>query len=536
MSSNSYHNASPEAYDDEILENKNLQHHILKRFLKVFSLISILLFAIGSYTYKQYTQSLENRLLDQEEAFVATMTNLLQKEMHVQLLVLHMVARSPTLSHYLETKSPQSLKRTESLFTSLADAFQDYAQVRIISAEGKEVVRVEHKNGKSTIIPQAQLQDKKSRYYFRQAMRLKPGESYVSKLDLNVENGKLEIPYQPTIRLLKPIFNAQGTKLGVLVINYSATELLENFRNQIKLRLNGQGMLIDPQGYWLSNHDRSNEWGLDLGQLENHFKKRYPDAWPVIAKSHDGVLKTDTGLFRYQSVEPLNFDEVTNHSHNIDDSPEFTVTEESIENTDWKLVIFLPNETIQRYSIFHKPAAQLTLAVLYLSILVVTLLLITFAEQRKFRRRQAKKISTELKDLYENAPCGYHSIDGNGIITRINQTELNWLGYHRDEVIGKCFSEFLTPAYQKSFKQFLAELPEQGDIDGMIFEVQTKSGDTFFVSSSAMVEVDQGNFVLAKTSSFDITDRIELEKRLEHIAHTDVLTGISNRRHFFEVA
>ncbi len=48
-------------------------------------------------------------------------------------------------------------------------------------------------------------------------------------------------------------------------------------------------------------------------------------------------------------------------------------------------------------------------------------------------RKQAEKIlatyAHELADLYNNAPCGYHSIDIDGRFININDTELQWLGY-----------------------------------------------------------------------------------------------------------
>lgn len=46
-----------------------------------------------------------------------------------------------------------------------------------------------------------------------------------------------------------------------------------------------------------------------------------------------------------------------------------------------------------------------------------------------------KQRTAEVQDLYENAPAGYHSLDANGIVTLINQTELNMLGYSRGRAI-----------------------------------------------------------------------------------------------------
>jgi len=44
---------------------------------------------------------------------------------------------------------------------------------------------------------------------------------------------------------------------------------------------------------------------------------------------------------------------------------------------------------------------------------------------------------SEREDLYNSAPCGFHSLDKDGVFVRVNETELRWLGYTRDELVGK---------------------------------------------------------------------------------------------------
>jgi PAS domain S-box-containing protein len=55
----------------------------------------------------------------------------------------------------------------------------------------------------------------------------------------------------------------------------------------------------------------------------------------------------------------------------------------------------------------------------------------------KEAEKELKKYLEEISDLYENAPCGYHSLGADGTFIRINKTELAWLGYAREEIIGK---------------------------------------------------------------------------------------------------
>ena len=52
---------------------------------------------------------------------------------------------------------------------------------------------------------QAALQNKKDRYYFQDTMTLEKGQIFISKLDLNMENGVLEQPIKPMLRLGTPV-------------------------------------------------------------------------------------------------------------------------------------------------------------------------------------------------------------------------------------------------------------------------------------------------------------------------------------------
>src|SRR5690606_1961812 len=61
---------------------------------------------------------------------------------------------------------------------------------------------------------------------------------------------------------------------------------------------------------------------------------------------------------------------------------------------------------------------------------------------RKASEDQVRGVNARLQDaltqaqmLYNQAPCGYHSLDINGTFVSINDTELEWLGYTREEVV-----------------------------------------------------------------------------------------------------
>jgi len=507
---------------------------VFKRFLIIYGFSAGVLAALTFYIYQEYNTNLENTLLDQEETFVSSTTQAIQKEMQIQLMVMQMNARSTQLINFIKHETPATRQILQAHFSNLALTFYRYDQIRFIDLQGKERIRINYKEGKTYIVEKTELQDKSQSNYFREGIKLAPGKVYVSPMELNKEHGKIEIPYKPVVRFATPVFDKQGEKVGLIVLNYLATELLQNFREQMELRIRGQGMLIDPQGYWISNHDRSNEWGNSLTEVDKTFEQEYPAAWQKIKQKRQGVLKTNKGIFRYKSINPFNLESIGNYK--IEDQIKLTISEQSGHNNDWKLVIFLPNETILKESFFCSTEGKIIVVFFFISLAIITFLLLIISEEKRRQNKYDLFVKDELSDLYENAPCGYHSLDKQGHILKMNQTELNWLGYSKAEVIGKSFADFLTPPSQQVFHEFLQQLALNKKIEGVVLEIQCKEGHHFFVSTSATSIMEQGNFVIARTSAFDITDRIELERRLAYIAHTDVLTEISNRRHFFELS
>ena len=69
------------------------------------------------------------------------------------------------------------------------------------------------------------------------------------------------------------------------------------------------------------------------------------------------------------------------------------------------------------------------------------------------KRKEAEYAMVEnesrFRDLFDEAPIGYHEIDKNGVITRVNQTELRMLGFvDPQEMVGKHVSIFVLQTEQ----------------------------------------------------------------------------------------
>jgi PAS domain S-box-containing protein len=124
--------------------------------------------------------------------------------------------------------------------------------------------------------------------------------------------------------------------------------------------------------------------------------------------------------------------------------------------------------------------------------------------------------SQEVHDLYNNAPCGYHSLDSQGLYIRINDTELTWLGYTREEVIGRMkFSDFLTPESRQAFLENFPRFMAEGKTRDREYEMICKDSNTLPVLLHATaIYNDQGEFVMSRAM---FTDHTALKKAKEMI-------------------
>jgi PAS domain S-box-containing protein len=145
----------------------------------------------------------------------------------------------------------------------------------------------------------------------------------------------------------------------------------------------------------------------------------------------------------------------------------------------------------------------------------ILLLLIDITERKRVEveREQA---SQEIHDLYNNAPCGYHSLNKDGVFVNINDTELKWLGCSREEIIGrKKFSDFIT---EKSRDIFIKNYPlflERGWIRDLEFDIIRKDKKILTVLASATaIKNPDGSLVISRSILYDITDRKRGEEAL----------------------
>ncbi|MEC5409944.1 PAS domain S-box protein [Paraburkholderia sp. MPAMCS5] len=141
----------------------------------------------------------------------------------------------------------------------------------------------------------------------------------------------------------------------------------------------------------------------------------------------------------------------------------------------------------------------------------------------------SEQVALDLHDLYENAPCGYHSVGPDGTILRMNQTGLTWLGFSQRELVGRRkFAELVDPPFHSEYERAIATLIAGREIAEIEMALVRKDGSMFdaFLRIAA-VRDSQGRFLYTRATLIDITTRkrAEAEARI----HAEQLRAVSQR-------
>jgi PAS domain S-box-containing protein len=136
-------------------------------------------------------------------------------------------------------------------------------------------------------------------------------------------------------------------------------------------------------------------------------------------------------------------------------------------------------------------------------------------EQKNYESSLRSK-ALEIEDLYNNAPCGYHSLDADGRFLRINDTELHWLGYARAELIGRKITELFAPQEQGLPAQSFLGITGENQAANFRATLVRKDGTHLpvMINSTAVRDAD-GKFLHTRTTVSDNSERVEAEKAME---------------------
>ena len=391
------------------------------------------------------------------------------------------------------------------------DSRKVYDQIRFLNTQGDELVRVDYSDKGAIVQPKDKLQNKKDRYYFQKTIEMNPGQSYMSPLDLNIENGAIELPINPVIRFAQPYFDSAGVKQGIIVLNYSASDILTQI-DSIAAGSFGEVYLLNKDSFWLYHStDSTKEWAFAYNADSTvRFSDYYAKEWGMISAGGSGTMTTENGYFNYATI-------VFDTAHTSDAS----ATDQACDIGSWYIVSFIPRGfEAEAYPSSDLGSLALSslhqYAIFYITILLFSAVLAAFITISRTKSRQVKFFSEfdvmtnaynrhagidKLAELYKslsknNCSMSICFIDVNGL-KQVNDTLGHEVG---DELI---ITVAKTICMHIRENDFLVRL----------------GGDEFLIVFQGMDEIQAENAWSRIVAEFETINNTEQRKYLISVSH-----------------
>lgn len=305
---------------------------------------------------------------------------------------------------------------------------QFYRQIRILDLNGREIVRINNKDGNCFLSDQSDLQDKSGRYYYREGKQLEPGQIYISRFDLNIENGQITYPLLPMIRFVTPLSDQSGVKRALLVLNYDGHSLLSSL-NKNEYSGIARTLLVDHEGYFLKGLSSEDEWGFMIPSRQNRqLSSLSHDAAKSIASQESGDIRDSGGVYSFQKINAY-------HGF-LDESFDFSSIEPSVlEHASWTVVSYIPQSviTMESHELLYLTAAGTAGAALF--VMVLYLAWVYKMNQRHMREQKLIRDHRKFQTIFDITPVGMLLVDENSVVLQANRLVKDLLGKRIDEIV-----------------------------------------------------------------------------------------------------
>ncbi len=475
-----------------------------------------------------------------------TLENLETNTANTRTAAEHAAARS-------RAQARLALAKTElnKLFVTLGNSDPELLQIRLITASrnGQELVRVDNIAGTARPILEAALQQKGGRAYVDDTLKTPSGTVSFFGVDLNREQGKIELPIRPVLRTTTPLYYRDGTSFGLIVINLNMRRIFHHagdFRDNTH-----QYFLMNERGDYLVHPDSAKIFGFDFGIL-HRLQDDFPGTAKIIAR--ETTLPTTLILPSAEGESVMSFARIPfdrAHSHRY-----FVAAAKS------SIRPFLGDDHGGLNEIAQVAAALIAgsavIAFLAGGFVVRPLRDLTNAARRlsngatPHELREARKRTDEvgalarsfhdmalrlrirqetlehkeanIRAILETSLNPIIQINDRGIIQEVNPSTTTLFGYSREELIGSNVSTLMTDEHRDQHSSYLKEYLTTGKAKiigaGRNVEARRKDGTIIYVHL-AISEIRQrsGRRVFVGVIT-DLTEHMKLDRMKDDFVST----------------
>lgn len=435
----------------------------IRQFLSMFIPVVVVIFIIAFAFANMRTNTQLEQITASERTNLNQLSGYMAAEASTSLNHLLALSREAELINAIDSSSFSTM---QSLFLTLAKRNPNYQQIRWIDETGAELVRVMRDQGRLFVVDDQHLQDKSEMYYFTAAHSLLMGEVYISRLDLNMENGQIEIPLRPTLRVATPVQDRKGRRRGILIVNISMKYLLAAIRYARERNPDTDYVLINKDGNWLTA-PKQQDMSDYLPDPGINFSSKHPDAWEHISSSRAGTVELEDIFWIWETIAP---EEIIRHVAFAESSNGVEIPIIHSSELSLKLLAHKPIQTSTELR-QDTHVAIIMGAIILLAAYAWGLLFFLRGQQmekqaeisvaqsitRARQMERLKELEERFRLLVEASSIGMVVVDAEGIIIMSNPSAETMLGYDKGKLNGLSVDSLLPAAIRDLHVRMRAE-------------------------------------------------------------------------------
>lgn len=406
--------------------------------------------------------------------------------------------------------------RLESIFAGYLTTEPRARQVRYIGVadHGRELVRVERRDGEIDAVRGDSLQSKGDRDYFTEAIKRPAGQVYLSEISLNREFGVLESPHRPMLRIAVPVYAADGSVFGIVVINEDIAPQLRNIGRAGSAT--GSTYLTNEAGDFLVHPDPGKCFAFDTGSPYRWADEFSPVGGktagdgPAIFNGPGGAVRVLRKRIFYDEGNPGRF--LT-----------LALTE------DRSIVDAEVAETRTRVAYVLGGFSAVAAVCIYLLMLGIS------------RREEANTRQAELAAIVSGSDDAIIGMRLNGAASSWNHAAERLFGYEANDAIGRPVADMIVPDNRKAEERVMLSLIARGNSVSAFDTIRRRrDGSIVHVAvSMSPVHAPDGRVIAAAKFLRDITQRVAAETQIRQWnekLEQEVLQRTEELRHAKEAA
>ena len=193
-------------------------------------------------------------------------------------------------------------------------------------------------------------------------------------------------------------------------------------------------MLVNRQGYWILAPRDEQQWGF-MFDNDRTFPNAYPKQWSAIVERDSGSIRSDEGLFSFDTIYPLHGGQ--NSSSGAAAANGASERDLDAQEYYWKTIMHVGPERLREVTYRQVKNGSLTYLLFLLCAVPGAWLLARAREHNRVADATIKVSEERYRSLCNSIPWTFFATDKAGKILSVNHYGARHLGSHSCDLLGR---------------------------------------------------------------------------------------------------